>query len=84
MSDIKVNVQDSPYVITNTINKVHIRVMNVDLFTSVSVTVSLYNNESLIDNKFFKIEGEEYNNWGNSDQYLVDIVLTKLGLTPVA
>ncbi len=82
MSDINVNVQDSPYVITNTITKVQIRVMSVELFTSVSVVASLFNNESLIDNKFFKIEGEEYNNWGNSDQYLVNLVLNKLGLTP--
>ena len=83
MSDIKINVQDSPHVVTNTINRVQIRVLNVELFTSVSLAVSLFNNENVIDNKFFKIEGDEYNNWGNSDQYLVDIVLTKLGLTPV-
>jgi hypothetical protein len=81
MSDIKINVQDSPHVVTNTINRVQIRVMNVELFTSVYVSVSLFNNESIIDNKFFKIEGDEYNNWGNSDQYLVNLVLTKLGLT---
>jgi hypothetical protein len=81
MSDIKINVQDSPHVVTNTINRVQIRVMNVELFTSVNVSVSLFNNESIIDNKFFKIEGDEYNNWGNSDQYLVNLVLTKLGLT---
>ncbi len=84
MSDINVNVQDSPYVITNTINKVQIRVMNVELFTSVSVAASLFHNDSLIDNKFFKIEGEEYSNWGNSDQYIINLVLTKLGLTPSA
>ncbi len=81
MSDIKINVQDSPHVVTNTINRVQIRVMNVELFTSVSVAVSLFNNESIIDNKFFKIVGDEYNNWGNSDQYLVNLVLTKLSLT---
>lgn len=81
MSDIKINVQDSPHVVTNTINRVQIRVMNVELFTSVNVSVSLFNNESIIDNKFFKIEGDEYNNWGNGDQYLVNLVLTKLGLT---
>ena len=81
MSDIKINVQDSPHVVTNTINRVQIRVMNVELFTSVNVSVSLFNNESIIDNKFFKIEGDEYNNWGNSDQYLVNLILTKLGLT---
>lgn len=84
MSDITVNVQDSPYVINNTITKVQIRVMNVELFTSVSVVASLFENDKILDNKYFKIEGEEYNNWGNSDQYLVNLVLTKLGLTPSA
>jgi hypothetical protein len=81
MSDINVNVQDSSYVKTNTINKVLIRIMNVDLFNSITVCASLFENTSLVDNKVFKIEGTEYSNWGTDDTYIVNLILSKLGMT---
>ncbi len=81
MSDINVNVQDSSYVKTNTINKVMIRIMNVDLFNSITVCASLFENTTLVDNKVFKIEGSEYSNWGTDDTYIVDLILSKLGMT---
>ena len=81
MSDINVNVQDSSYVKTNTINKVLIRIMNVDLFNSMTVCASLFENTSLVDNKVFKIEGTEYSNWGTDDTYIVNLILSKLGMT---
>ena len=36
---------------------------------------------NLLDNKYVKIEGEEYNAWGDDDNYITNLVLTKLGLT---
>ncbi len=81
MSDINVNVQDSSYVKTNTINKVLIRIMNVDLFNSITVCASLFENTTLVDNKVFKIEGTEYSSWGTDDTYIVDLILSKLGMT---
>jgi hypothetical protein len=83
MSDINVNVQDSSYVKTNTINKVLIRIMNVDLFNSITVCATLFENTTLVDNKVFKIEGTEYSNWGTDDTYIVDLILSKLGMTKV-
>jgi hypothetical protein len=83
MNEIDVNVQDSPYVKTNTINKVIIRIANIELFTSVTVIASLFDHDLLVDNQVFKIEGQEYNDWSNDDQYIVDLVMTKLGMTPV-
>ena len=82
MKEIKVNVQDSSYVKTNTINKVNIRIGNIELFKNVMVIASLFDNNSLVDNKVFKIEGDEYTNWSNDDQYLIDLVLSKLGMLP--
>ena len=81
MSDISVNVNDSPYVKTNTINNVVIRIVNIELFKSINVCASLYDNKSLVDNKMFKIEGDEYNNWSNDDNYIVNLILNKLGMT---
>ena len=34
MNEINVNVQDSPFVKTNTINKVVIRISNIELFSN--------------------------------------------------
>jgi hypothetical protein len=84
MNEIDVNVQDSPYVKTNTINKVIIRIANIELFSNVTVIASLFDNDSLVDNKVFKIEGQEYSDWSNDDQYIVDLVLGKLGMLPAA
>ena len=83
MNEIKIDVQDSSYVKTNTINKVNIRIGNIELFKSVTVIASLFDNNTLVDNKVFKIEGDEYTNWSNDDQYLIDLVLSKLGMLPV-
>ena len=63
------------------INSIFIEVMNIKLFTNVSVMVSLFDiNENIIDNKYFVIEGEEYTNWASDDNYLVELVLNKLNL----
>lgn len=81
MNQINVDVQDSQYVRTNTINKVVIRVSSVELFKSISVIASLFENTTLIDNKFFNITDTEYAGWGSDDKYIVDLVLNKLGLS---
>jgi hypothetical protein len=80
MNQISVNVQDSPYVRTNTINNINIRIISIELFTKLNVCVSLFENSQLVDNVNYQITGEEYSNWGNDDQYIVDLVLTKLGM----
>lgn len=82
MSEIVVNVQDYPYVVSNTINNVRISIGQVILFKSVHINALLMQNNNLIESKFFTITGDEYANWSNDDQYLVDLVMSKLGLTP--
>jgi len=65
--------------------KVEIAVAELVLNSHVEIVVAYFNsNGNIIDNKFIKIQGEEYNNWGLDDGYLVDLVLSKLGLTKSA
>ncbi len=80
MNEIKVNIQDSAYVKTNTIDNVLIKITNVQLFKSVTVVASLFENNKIIDNKVVMIEGADYNAWSNDDNYIVNFVLNKLGL----
>jgi len=82
MDETKVNVQDSIYTKTMIINNIKIRTNRLSLFNSISLGVSLFADNVLVENKMIDVTGEDYTNWGNDDQYIVDFVLTKLGLTP--
>ena len=82
MNQINVNVVPAPYVKpTVDITSIHIRVMNVVLFKSVNVNVTLFSNNDFVDSKSFLLEGADYTSWGNDDTYIVNYVLNKLGLT---
>ena len=81
MEAISVNIVDHALP-TPVATKIELSVIEVVLNSYVSISVSYFNsNGNLIHNEHVKIEGEEYNNWGLDDQYLVNLVLTKLGLT---
>jgi hypothetical protein len=81
MDDIKVNINDYNFVQTSVVNNIKIKIMNIDLFKSLTICVTLLNNNKNVDNKILKISGDEYNKWSNDDNYIIDLVLTKLGLS---
>lgn len=78
---MKVPVVSSPFTKNYTVTNVHIRVMNLVLYKSVNVHALLMDNDTHIESKMFKIENEDYTNWGNDDSYITNYVLAKLGLT---
>jgi hypothetical protein len=58
--------------------------VQVQLGESATVRVSFYEeNEEFtpLDCKVFLIQGEEYKAWGNDDNYIKDLVFTKLGIS---
>ena len=62
-----------------------IDVMEIVLKSHVTVMVRFLNaNGNLLKNEIVKIEGEEYNQWGNDDDYIINLVLSKLNLTKEA
>jgi|688.fasta_scaffold807367_2 hypothetical protein len=81
MDNMKIPVISSPFVKSYTITNVHIRVMNLVLYKSVNIHAILMDNDTHIDSKMFKLENEDYTNWGNDDNYITNYVLSKLGLT---
>lgn len=84
MNSTVVDVQPKDYITTNTARSVELRVTELILNSSVSVNVLVKDgNGSIFQVQNVTLSGEEYNNWGNSDTYLVSTVLSKLGLTPV-
>jgi hypothetical protein len=78
--DIDVNPKD--FIAVNTANKVEFRVSNLQIGISVDITLLIKDlNGNIFKVENVKIEGEEYDNWGTDDQYLVNLVLSKVGLT---
>jgi hypothetical protein len=81
MNTIQVDVNnfalDAPVVV-----KIEMEVMEMVLDSRVTMVVRYLNdNGNLLDNKIVRIEGDEYNAWGDDDNYITNLVLTKLGLT---
>lgn len=61
---------------------IEINVMELVLNSYVMVMVMFKNsNGNLLKNEMVKIEGDEYAAWGSDDNYLIDLVLSKLNLT---
>ena len=83
MNSYNINVEPKEYVTVKLAHSIELRVINLNIGISVDLSCLLKDK----DGSIFKVEnvslsGEEYDNWGNSDVYLVSTVLSKLGLTP--
>ena len=84
MNSTTVEVKPKDYITTYTASTVEMRVTDLVINTSVTVNVLIKDsNGNIFQVQNVTLSGEEYSNWGNSDTYLVDTVLSKLGLTPV-
>ena len=81
MNNIKVDVNDYNLVQTSIINNIQINILKIELFIGITLSVNLLSNNKLIDSKLMTISGDEYSNWGNDDNYIINLVLTKLNLT---
>jgi len=81
MNGVVIDVNDKERITIDVINRVEIRVINLQLGQYVDVSVTLKNDDRFLTNQSLHIEGEEYANWGNSDDYLENLILEKLGLT---
>jgi hypothetical protein len=83
MESININVEEKDVTVVQKITSVQILEGKIDLEKSATFPVKLIDvNGNLISLQFIKIEGTDYNNWGNNDNYIVDLIINKLGLTP--
>jgi hypothetical protein len=54
----------------------------MNLFVGVHVSVSIFDSEKTkIDTRTVYLTGEDYMNWNNDDQYIINKVAEKLGFT---
>lgn len=64
------------------VDKVDIAIGELVLDSHVIIHVHYRNPEGYhLTTKTVRIEGDEYNAWGDDDNYIINLVLTKLGLT---
>lgn len=71
------NIRITPATITklSTITSFSVEVGRLELFTSVTLIVNYYNEDKhIIDRKHFTLTGQDYLNWTNDDQYIIDYV----------
>jgi hypothetical protein len=84
-SDIPVQntipIQPVDRVKTTTISGFQIRVLGVELFQSVTVSVLLFSNGAIVDNQVLTLSGDDYSTWTSDDRTLIQCVATKLGFT---
>lgn len=85
MESLNINVQEKDITIVQKIASIQILEGRIDLEKSAVFPVKILDaNGSLLSIDYIKIEGAEYDNWGNNDTYIVNLILSKLGLTPAS
>ena len=59
-----------------------IQIVSMIIFVSVSLSITTYDENNVFsENVNMILIGDDYTNWGNDDNYLVNYVVTKLSLT---
>ncbi len=82
MNSYIVNIEPKEFVTVKVAKSVEMRVINLNIGVSVDVNCMVKDeNGNIFQINNVSLSGEEYDNWGNSDVYLVTNVLSKLGLT---
>jgi len=80
MDATQIQVNDKEEIKVFIINNVEMRVINLSLGKYVDVNAILKQDSNFVSSQNFRIQGEEYDNWGNNDDYLENLILQKLGL----
>ena len=81
-NNTQTNIQPFDEVTTKVITSFRTKVQNVDLFTSATILVELLDSNNMIkDVKMITISGDDYTNWSNNDQYIINYVANYFGFT---
>ena len=82
MNQPNVPIQPATETTTKVITSFTVNVMRLELFQSVTVNAMLYGADgNFIEVKTLTLSGQDYLDWNNNDQYLIDKVAEKLGFT---
>ena len=76
-----------PYDIVSsiTVNRFDIDSIDIQLFKSAVIRVNLYGFDGFrVSVRNVVMEGDDYANWGNDDQYIITYVMNTLGFVPTS
>lgn len=69
---------------TQTIVRFALDITELLLNQSATFRVLCYSaNDKLVETKFVTLEGDDYTNWGNDDEYVIEFVANELGFVIV-
>ena len=72
-------------IIKKTLISFSIKITDFIFNQSVTLLVTLYDTDgAIVENNFLILEGSDYNNWSNNDDYIINYVCQKFGLSTVA
>ena len=78
------NIQPFNIVSTTTITGFGIDGVDLQVFVSAKIRVNLFNSAGTrVDIRYVMLEGDDYTNWGNNDQYIITFVSNALGMIVV-
>lgn len=78
----QINVQDKTITTSVIVKSIEIMSTEVKLNEAAYFMVkSLDENGNLVNIERVSMEGNDYSNWGSDDNYVIDFILTSLGLT---
>lgn len=78
-----VDIETKEFITVQTAKKIAIFVLRVELFSKATVHVHFLNEQGQnVNLQILDMSGEDYEAWGNDDQYVVSWTLSKLGLNP--
>jgi len=78
------NIQPFNIVSTTTITGFGIDGIDLQVFVSAKIRVNLFNSSGTrVDIRYVMLEGDDYANWGNNDQYIITFVSNALGMIVV-
>jgi len=71
-----------PQQTTVMVSRIQVRCQNINLFVDASFLVDLYDADGVrVDRRVVPITNEEYLEWNSDDQFILNLVASKLGLT---
>lgn len=78
-----VAIQEKSIVTENKINSIGIKVVDYILNEKAKISVYFHEGGKIVDVQDIIIEGEEFNNWGSDDNYIINLVLDRFGLDKI-
>jgi hypothetical protein len=80
----QINVQDKTITTSRVVKSMEIDSIEVKLNESARMIVKLLDeNGGLVNVEVINLTGDDYLNWGDNDQYVIDYALNHLSLTKV-